>query len=485
MYAFMDASKKREVRFDALFEIGRGGVALVRAERMTHEDGTSRVVAVKRLLPLVAGDPKTRDMFLDEARLAAMIRHPNVVQIVDWGQDDEAYIAMELVRGEPLSSLVPIARQLGERPLEPPLAAYVVAQVCEALHAAHELRDGETGETLGLVHRDVSPQNILLGYDGVARLTDFGIAKALGFGSRTRTGEVKGKLAYMSPEQAMCDPLDRRSDLFAVGAVLFECLSGRRMLGEGGDVDLLRRLSTEDAPPLTEAWAEAPPSLCALHARLVARDPSARPRDAWQVAQALHAHALATATRPPQELLAARMARMFPRRAEQLEERISLTEREVRKALPYLADIEDYVDRPSRLYHERRRARNMLAVGLGMLGLAVAFVAAAALTRSRSSAPSGAAVQQTAREPAVGSRDGPPTTPAVASAPASASAAVIVAASHRSTAAGSLAASSRPSASASATRESKAGGSVEPPPAAPSSTAAPPVRGDKLDENPF
>lgn len=377
----MTATDKSELRFEALFEIGRGGVAAVRAERMTSPGGATRTVAVKRLLPLVAGDQKTREMFLNEARLAAMLRHPNVVEIVAFGEDEEPFIAMELVPGEPLSAVIARARDRGEAPLAPPLAAGVIARVCDALHAAHELADPETGETLQLVHRDVSPQNILVGCDGTVRLTDFGIAKALGFGSRTRTGEVKGKLAYMSPEQAMCDPLDRRSDLFAVGAVLFECLSGRRMLGEGNDIDFLRRLANHEILPLTDAWAQAPDDLRALYAQLTARSPNDRPDSAADVAQALRTFAAQHGATDDTEAMALRMSELFPDGLEELRARLAGAESVIGRGDSPVDSTETFPDRASGLLRERRRARTMLAAGLTTLGLSVAFVASVLLTR--------------------------------------------------------------------------------------------------------
>lgn len=165
------------------------------------------------------------------------------------------------------------------------LTAHVLAEVCDGLHAAHELRDGD-GRSLNLVHRDVSPQNVMLGYDGHVRLLDFGVAK-IEAESVTKTGEVKGKTAYMSPEQAMGDPIDRRSDLFGVGAVLFECLALRRMWGDGTDMDVIRKLALEKPPRLEDAVPSAPSDLCALYTRLVARDAEDRPATAHDVAEEL------------------------------------------------------------------------------------------------------------------------------------------------------------------------------------------------------
>ncbi len=246
-----------------------------------------RVVALKRLLPDAARDSRRVEMFLREARLAAMLDHPNVVRAYDYGEvDGELFLAMEYVEGQALSRVL---RALAEAKadLGAPLTAHVLAEVCDGLHAAHELRD-EAGQPLLLVHRDVSPQNVMLGYDGHVRLLDFGVAK-IEAESVTKTGEVKGKTAYMSPEQAMGDAIDRRSDLFGVGAVLFECLALRRMWGDGTDMDVIRKLALEKPPQLEAAVPGAPAALCALYTQLVSRDAKDRPATAKDVAEALRA----------------------------------------------------------------------------------------------------------------------------------------------------------------------------------------------------
>jgi serine/threonine-protein kinase len=280
-------------KYRSLFTIGRGGMGSVEAALAIHDDAAAekktdyeRVVALKRLLPDVAREPRRVDMFLREAKLAAMLDHPNVVRAFDFGElEGELYLAMEYVEGQPLSRLLRALAEAGEPALDPALAAYVLAEVCEGLHAAHELR-GDDGKPLGLVHRDVSPQNIMIGYDGSVRLLDFGVAK-IEAESQTKTGEVKGKTAYMSPEQAMGDDVDRRSDLFGVGAVLFECLALRRMWGDGTDMEVIRKLALDSPPPLEQASASAPAAMRALYTRLVAREARERPESAHQVAEEL------------------------------------------------------------------------------------------------------------------------------------------------------------------------------------------------------
>lgn len=272
---------------EAALELTEGGGPVSAEGSGAGFAGFERVVALKRLLPEAARDTRRTEMFLREARLAAMLDHPNVVRAYDYGKiDGELFLAMEYVEGQSLSRVL---RALADEKAElgASLTAHVLADVCEGLHAAHELHD-ENGQALSLVHRDVSPQNVMVGYDGHVRLLDFGVAK-IDTESVTKTGEVKGKTAYMSPEQAMGDPIDRRSDLFGVGAVLFECLALRRMWGDGTDMDVIRKLALEEPPRLDDAVLDASPALCAIYTRLVARRASDRPGTAHDVAQELRA----------------------------------------------------------------------------------------------------------------------------------------------------------------------------------------------------
>jgi serine/threonine-protein kinase len=284
-----------------------------------------RVVALKRLLPDAARDRRRIDMFLREAKLAAMLSHPNVVTAYDYGEiDGELYLAMEYVEGQPLSRVL---RALAEANEELPvsLVAYVLAEVCRGLHAAHELADPSTGQPLNLVHRDVSPQNVMLAYDGRVRLLDFGVAK-IETESVTKTGEVKGKTAYMSPEQAMGDPLDRRSDLFGVGALLFECLALRRMWGDGTDMEVIRKLALDSPPGLEKTGRSGLPSeLIALHASLVARQREDRPATADEVAKALDALVpdAAQAQKRLQSLLGAHFAELAKEQRAKLDSSLS------------------------------------------------------------------------------------------------------------------------------------------------------------------
>lgn len=224
-------------RYELLLPIAQGGMATVWAARQRGSRGFQKTVAIKTMLPSLSEDPQFEQMFLDEAALAAKIHHPNVCEILDLGEQDEVlYIVMEWIDGEALSVIHKAARK-NQAQLPVRLTMRMLAQASAGLHAAHELRD-ENDVPLQLVHRDVSPQNILVTYDGLVKLVDFGVAKAMGrAGSDTNAGQLKGKVPYMSPEQARGGIVDRRTDIFAMGIVLYKMTTGLHPFM--GDNDLL------------------------------------------------------------------------------------------------------------------------------------------------------------------------------------------------------------------------------------------------------
>lgn len=229
--------------------IGHGGMAAVHLGRLRGDAGFSRVVAVKRLQESLAHDPSFVRMFTDEARLAARIRHPNVVPTLDVvSRGDELFHVMEYVHGETVARLVRAAKQVGAKvPVD--VAVRVACDTLHGLHAAHEATD-ERGEALGLVHRDVSPQNVIVGVDGVARVLDFGVAKARGLSQTTKAGGIKGKVGYMPPEQLYGERVDRRADVYASGVVLWEMLTGKRLFaGEEGEDALALALTAPVSRP--------------------------------------------------------------------------------------------------------------------------------------------------------------------------------------------------------------------------------------------
>ncbi|MCC7534902.1 MAG: protein kinase [Deltaproteobacteria bacterium] len=239
-------------RYRLLARIGRGGMAEVYRALAVGPGGFEKEVVVKRILPDLSIDPSFADMFLDEARIASRLDHPNIVQIHDLGCVDETYfIVMEYVRGMDLSGLVGALApsRTGKPPLEMPVALRIVADVCRALDYAHRTT-GPDGKPLGLVHRDVSPQNVLVSDEGAVKLADFGIARAMQGGmGRTMRGLVRGKARYMSPEQARGQTLDARSDVYAAGIVLYELLTYRHPYAVGDFNETLVRASAPAIEP--------------------------------------------------------------------------------------------------------------------------------------------------------------------------------------------------------------------------------------------
>ncbi len=228
-------------RYELLMPIAQGGMAAVWAARLRGSRGFQKVVAIKTILPTLSDDPRFEQMFLDEAALASRIRHSNVAQVLDLGEDQGLlYQVAEWVDGQPLSTLVRESK--GGRGLPYPIAAKIMIGVCEGLHAAHEMKD-DAGNCVGLVHRDVSPQNILVSVDGVPKVVDFGVAKANSLsGVRTATGTFKGKPAYMAPEQITGSDVDRRADIFALGTVLYLITTGRHPFRAENDMATLHRV---------------------------------------------------------------------------------------------------------------------------------------------------------------------------------------------------------------------------------------------------
>lgn len=267
-------------RYRTLFELARGGMG--RVDLAAREDVRFvRLFALKRLHPHLADDAGIREMFLDEARLAGLIHHPNVVGVVDVGQDQLGpFLVMDYIDGVPLSQLV------AQGPLPVPAGCKIAMQVAEGLHAAHELRDTH-GNALGIIHRDVSPQNILVGFDGNARLTDFGVARAIDSGSQTRTGVLKGKLSYMAPERLRFEPFDRKVDIYALGVVFWEMLSGRRLFGSAEGHETARKILNEGPPDIGMERDDVPAAVVELMFELLAKDPNLRPQTADAVARRL------------------------------------------------------------------------------------------------------------------------------------------------------------------------------------------------------
>jgi eukaryotic-like serine/threonine-protein kinase len=355
MASSLGPSRMRVVgRYALQHEIAAGGMASVYLGKMCGPVGFSPIVAIKSLHPQFAKDPEFVRMFLDEARLAGRIRHPNIVPVIDvHAEGDELFLVLEYVHGESLARLVRASRRV-DAPLPIPLAAAILGDVLQGLHAAHEAKD-ERGQPLGIVHRDVSPQNVLVGADGVARVLDFGIAKATGRITTTRDGQVKGKFAYMAPEQLRGEPVDRRADVYSAAVVLWEALTGERLFrGENEGHTVERVLFGALAPP-SGVRPDVPPALDAVVMRGLSRERTARFGTAKEMAIALSAAMLPASTTEVGEWVEARAIDGLELRAKLVKE----VESSVLPAAETRKPVTDAPPEPSR--------RSRLALGFGIL----------------------------------------------------------------------------------------------------------------------
>jgi serine/threonine-protein kinase len=264
-------------RYELLIPIAYGGMARVWAARLHGQRGFSKTVAIKTILPHLAHNPEFERMFLDEARIAAGVHHPNVTEIYELGEEGSVlYLVMEWVNGD---SLMHVLRGPGGKTataLDVRLAARIVADACAGLHAAHELTDDD-GRLLNVVHRDVSPHNILVSLEGTVKMTDFGVAKALGqTHQETAAGQVKGKVAYMAPEQIGGISFDRRADVFAMGCVLYEAATGVQAFRGGNDPQVMQAVLRGTYEPPSSLVKGFPAELAAVIDRALAPEPSAR-----------------------------------------------------------------------------------------------------------------------------------------------------------------------------------------------------------------
>jgi hypothetical protein len=239
-------------------KIARGGMAELFLADYVREDGFRRKVAVKRILPHLAGNPDFVKMFTREARVAALLQHPNIVQIFDYGNIENAYfIAMEYIDGKSLGEILSTLKH----GLSIERAIFIISQICKGLDYSHNKKDENTGEPFKIVHRDISPQNLLISYQGEVKISDFGISKARSEPSLTQAGVVKGKLAYLSPEQALGESIDHRADIYALGLVFYETLSGKRVYPFSSDVEAIRMIPQMDIEPLCNLISDIPEEL--------------------------------------------------------------------------------------------------------------------------------------------------------------------------------------------------------------------------------
>jgi eukaryotic-like serine/threonine-protein kinase len=273
-------------RYELLLPVAAGGMAMVWAARQKGSRGFQKIVAVKTMLPKLSEDPQFEKMFLDEASLASRIHHPNVVEVLDLGEESGVlFIAMEWLDGAPLNQVMKAAKTASGIPI--PVAIHILTHAAEGLHAAHELRD-ENGTLVGLVHRDVSPQNIIVGYDGFTKMVDFGLAKATALGDgATRAGQLKGKISYMAPEQVKGEPLDRRADVFALGVVLYAVTTGKHPFRRESEGATLFAISAPESAPAPSRFMEYPAPLEAVLMKAIAKKPDDRYSSSLELARAL------------------------------------------------------------------------------------------------------------------------------------------------------------------------------------------------------
>lgn len=279
-------TEKKIGAYTLIRSMGQGGMAEVWLARKPGLLGTNKLVVIKRILPHQTENRSFIEAFVDEARLAIRLRHPNIVQVHDIGEfREQPFLVLELVDGTDLERLLGAVRQTGDR-LPIRIAVGIATDLSRALHYAHTLAD-EAGQPLQVIHRDVSPPNVLLSRRGEVKLGDFGIAKARGRLAKTAFGVLKGKAPYVSPEQAKGLPLDHRSDQFSVGVVLWECLIGQRLFDGDDDFATLRLVKSAHVPPPSSRRKEIGAELDAIVLRLLAAEPKDRFADAGAAALAL------------------------------------------------------------------------------------------------------------------------------------------------------------------------------------------------------
>lgn len=256
-------------------KVARGGMAELFLADYVRRDGFRRKVAVKRILPHLAGNKDFINMFTREARLAALLQHPNIVQIFDYGKIENAYfIAMEYIDGKNLGEILSAMNQ----GLTVEQTVFIILQICKGLDYSHTKRD-DKGKAFHIVHRDISPQNMLISYQGEVKISDFGISKARSEPSLTQAGVVKGKLAYLSPEQALGESINQQADIYALGLVFYETLTGKRVYKFSSDIEAIRTIPKKDIDPLIKSMPDLPEEVNRIVMKCLEKDKDSRYQD--------------------------------------------------------------------------------------------------------------------------------------------------------------------------------------------------------------
>ena len=372
-------------RYALYDEIASGGMATVHIGRLLGPVGFSRTVAIKRMHANLAKDPEFVSMFLDEARLAARIRHPNVIGTLDVvALSGELFLVMEYVHGESLFRLMKTARD-SAKPIPLPIASAILVGVLDGLHAAHEATN-EREEPLSIVHRDVSPHNVIVGAnDGLARVLDFGIAKAADRTHSTRDGQIKGKLSYMAPEQLSSGLVDRTSDVYSASVVLWEAITGARLFPGESELKamVLKVLSTEPDPP-SRYVAGLPPDLEALVMRGLKKDPADRTQTAREMARSLQKVVPVAPASDVADWVQSMAGTVIGERARRVAIIEQMTPTNITRAsLPPLPPMAARAPSATTLTALSGRRRPLLALAAAVL---VAFVATVVITRAQSRA---------------------------------------------------------------------------------------------------
>ena len=380
-------AEQRFGRYTLLVRLAVGGMANLYLARYVGPDGFEKLVAIKRIHEALADDQDFVAMFTDEARLAARINHPNVVQVLELGNVSSAYfIAMEYVEGDSMAQLIK------RSPIPYPMCARIVSEAARGLHAAHELRDHH-GNALHVVHRDVSPQNVLLSYDGAVKVVDFGVAKARTNLSATQVGRVKGKFSYMAPEQLLPSrfgPVDRRADVFALGILLFEAITRRRLFKGEDHEETIDQVLNRSIPPPSVYADDCPEELSSICLRALEREKDRR----YQTAEKLHLALEGYLAECGESVLPGTIAQiMHEVFAEQMEQKANMV-RECLEAIPSAdqsySEISTLSAATAEVVRPPRRGAWRLTIGVASVAVIVLAIVLFALSRPEPPPPKAA-----------------------------------------------------------------------------------------------